>query len=96
MALARRAGQSFQIKFLISRNDGHADSVPITACHQRFEDLLSRQSYFCGYGFGRQVVGINLVLPQLISDTQLVEQAGRVGFLGHGFDCKRGGPTSAP
>ena len=86
--VARRAGQSLQIKFLITRDDCRTDSVAVAARHQGLEYLLRRQADLRGYGLRRQVVGINLVLPQFVTDTQLVEQTHCVGFLGHGFDCK--------
>jgi len=64
------------------------------ACHQRFENLLGRQSDFGGDGFGGQVVGIDLVFAQLIANAVLIEQARGVGLGGHP-SIVRGWPTSA-
>jgi hypothetical protein len=54
--------ESFQVQFLISRNDGR-DPISFPSRHQGLKDLRSRQTYFGGDRFGGEVVGLDFIFP---------------------------------
>jgi hypothetical protein len=51
---------------------------------QSFKDLFSGQSDFGRNRFRRKIVGIDFIFAQLVMNAQLIEQADRIGLVGHG------------
>ena len=71
------------IQFLIAGDHRQANSVAVSARHESLEHLLRRQRDFGGHRLRREIVGINVVLPQLVANPQLVEQSRSICFGRH-------------
>lgn len=65
-------------------NDAYEVFDLVAGEHNGFEHLMNVFAQFASYGFGTKIVFVNGVRHQLIGDMCLIEQAGNVGFFGHG------------
>src|SRR5215469_7188928 len=82
-AITGDRGKRLKVQLRIGGNDGHADTAPIALCNECFEELFWWQSDLGSNRFSREIVWIDLVLAQFISDSHLIQKTGSVGFWGH-------------
>ena len=85
-AITGRLRQGFQIKLGIGWNRCHANSISIARRHQSPKHLFGGQADFCSHSFGREVLGIDGIFAQLLTDAHLFQQPNCVGLVGHAFD----------